>query len=306
MTDGAAALLTWHGDARVAIGDVAGVDEMRAGAEALADNGHWFASGANMNLAENLAGLGDLAGAARSAGTAGRLAQRYGAHHRAAFGAGEAAIAYLTGDWDSAFAAAAESIPTVPKTESIGRWTRGRITLARGGIDKADADAQQMIDYAVSASDDEALLHGLGLAANVAGARGDEYATRVACDRFHRRWHAIGGMLSLAPALADLVPVSGDERRLADAAELLPEASRWRTAIIHVAAGEYEQAANRFAAITCPPLEAFAWILAAEHAAATGQPSQATAAAQRAHAFFRRVNAELYIRRAERVLAQSA
>jgi hypothetical protein len=47
-------------------------------------------------------------------------------------------------------------------------------------------------------------------------------------------------------------------------------------------------------------------MLAAEHAADAGQAGHATVATKGAFAFFRSVNADLYIRRAERAVAQPA
>ena len=79
---GYAQMLMWHGDARVATGDLAGIEEMRTAVSILADHSHPWACGSYLNLAENLVALGDFRAAADARGLAQATADRFGrAYH---------------------------------------------------------------------------------------------------------------------------------------------------------------------------------------------------------------------------------
>jgi hypothetical protein len=295
---GVAWLQTWNGDARLGSGDPSGLDAMRRGAAALADAGNSKSSSAYGNLAENLVALGKITDASAVATTAVGIARRFGVNYRVAVSnAISAKVLYEAGDWDGALEAAGAAIPTIPAVEAQARWARGRILLARAQVEDADAEARDVIRHGESGEDDDALLTGLALAASVAVARGDATAVRTISSRFHGRWGQIGGMLTLAPALAHLATAAPSDPALIAATSLMPEMSRWRNPIGMLAQGDYRLAAEAFAAFGAAPAAALAWLLEADSAAADGRHSDAADARERALSFFRQVGATLYISR---------
>jgi hypothetical protein len=80
----------------------------------------------------------------------------------------------------------------------------------------------------------------------------------------------------------------------------------WLQAATAMAAGRFEQAADRYAEIGSLPDEAFARLRAAEQLLGAGRQAGGTAQLQRALAFYRQVGAAGYLREADAVVAASA
>ncbi len=306
--EGAALLLMRRGYARTEAGDAGGPDEMREAIAVLSRQGHPDATKGHHNLAEALLGLGDLTGAADARAQAGVWAERFGeAVMIATVDAGRAEAAYHSGDWSAALAW------STPLAGGANRWvatyaqsTRGRIALAQGDLAVAEEDVESMLEYAAVNDYDEELFPALALAAHTAQALGNIEAARAARRRFHARWEQIRGLTTTAPQLAEFAAIPGDEEALAEAAALLPDASRWKHAVIAIAAGRHQDAADRYREIGSHPLEAGAHLLGAHHAAGHGRHADAARHAERALAFYRSVGATLYAGQAEALVRTTA
>jgi hypothetical protein len=70
--------------------------------------------------------------------------------------------------------------------------------------------------------------------------------------------------------------------------------------------GEFDRAANLYAAIGSLPQEAYARLHAAEQLLADARRTEASVQLQQALAFYREVGARLYLREAEALVAASA
>ena len=80
----------------------------------------------------------------------------------------------------------------------------------------------------------------------------------------------------------------------------------WFQAASAMAAGEYVEAADTYAAIGSRPDEAFARLRAAEHLLGTGRRASGTAQLQQAVAFYREVRAVAFLRQVDDLGATSA
>ena len=235
-------------------------------------------------------------------------AQRFGsAYQLGASAAIQLSVAYHTGEWQRAVELSSRfSSGSMGNPDAMGGAIRGLIRLARGDVLAARAAGQAVIDYATSAANDEALLHGLALVASTHHLRGEADETRAACRRFLQRWQAIGGMQILTPALTIVAAIPGQEADIAAAAALQVPASRWRPALIAMAERRYGDAAALYGEIGSLPLEASARLLAAAAARAAGHTAEASDQAQLALTFYRRREASLYVEQAERYLRRPA
>jgi hypothetical protein len=106
--------------------------------------------------------------------------------------------------------------------------------------------------------------------------------------------------------VADLADAAQELSRVAELVRPAPgsrTATRWLVAARHILAGEYVQAAEEYAAIGARPEEARARLRAAAALAARGERSGVEAELERARAFYREVDADAYVRRAETLTA---
>ena len=301
---GSAMMLSWHGDARVSSGDAEGIEEMRRAAAMLEENGHRYAIVVNANLAENLLGLADVRKAAGPAETALRLARRLGTPYQLAASAScSAHIAYHCGDWRTALdLVQGGSVERLGYTDSLRRVVVGLIALGRGEIVAAQQAAEVAIEYAANSKNDEAHLHSLALSTLASAAAGDADLAQSAGAALLDRWRTIGGMLIVTTAVALVAGVPGQERGVAEAAALLPQASGWRPALLAMADRRYADAADVYARIGSLPLEASARMLAASDT----RGAEAARQAERALDFYRRVGATAFAQQAEEHLRRSA
>jgi hypothetical protein len=206
-----------------------------------------------------------------------------------------------------------EGCPTRPETatsnqftESSDRLVRGRISVAQGNVQEALQDATAMISYATSSANDELLYAGLALKARCHHAERLDTDGLSACEQYLTRWYDTGGMVNRAIELSELTPVlvtAGRHQDIRDAALLLPQASRWRDALLLTADHQYAESAELYTEIGSQPLAADAHLLAATQATTEDR------AAHHAHAvigFAEKTGATLYQRQAEQFLRASA
>ena len=136
--------------------------------------------------------------------------------------------------------------------------------LLRGGRlalpaqpDQAIEHAGRALAYADATENDEFRLDALALLARAHAARGEQDASRTACDAFLGRWHTVGGMHHQTVALVETgVVLAADQRHpeLATALALLTTPSPWADAARALAEGRYEEAAAILDSIPSFPL----------------------------------------------------
>jgi class 3 adenylate cyclase len=308
---GRALLVQWRGAARVTLGHPDGVADMRDAAETLAHYAHKRAPIVYSNLAETMRSLGDMAAADAAHVTAADWARRLALPVDIDLIAlGQAYQAYHAADWDTAYSFLGQIAATSNQfTGSETRIVRGRISRARDHLPDALADATAIITYATNIGNDELLYSGLALQARCHYAERHDTEARAASDQFLTRWHDTGGMVNRAIELSEISPIlatAGRHPDIRDAAMLLPQASRWRDALLLIAEEQYADAADLYEEIGSRPLAADTHLLAAQNATAEGRSADAAYPAQAVLAFAEKTGATLYQRQAEQFLRASA
>jgi class 3 adenylate cyclase/tetratricopeptide (TPR) repeat protein len=214
---------------------------------------------------------------------------------------------YWTGAWDEALGRADafidEAESGVPNfMEAYCRTMRGRIRLARGDAAGALLDAARAVEFARAAEDVQMLYPALAFGARVEVAAGSREAGEVLTDDLLAIWRS---KLELYPASSwtvDLVIALDALDRGADLVETaaaVNNRTRWLDAVRGFAAGDFETAAMRFAAIGSLPDEAVSRLKAGEALVAAGRAHEAQAELGRALDFFRRVRASRHIAEAK-------
>jgi hypothetical protein len=255
--------------------------------------------------------MGDMAAADAAYVTAAEWARRHALPNAIDFIAlGQAYQAYHAADWDIAHRHLSQFAATSNQfTENEARFVRGRISLANDQAQDALADATAILSYATSSGNDELLYSGLALEARCHHAERLDSDTIAASQRYLTRWHGTGGMVNRAIELGELAPILVRYSRHEDirrAALLLPEACRWRDALLLTAEGRYADAALLYTEIGSRPLAADAHLLAADKAANENRLPEAARHAQAVLAFAEQTGATLYERQAARFLRATA
>ena len=262
---GRAILLATRGLCRTTIGDRGGIDDLRRGAEALAQRGHaWTATG-YLNLVEALRAFGPMQDADEACTAAAHWAAPFANVVTLDSIAGEQAYQrYHAADWEAALQLLDDLDTTNVLTSRTARIVRAHICLARGHITQALDEGLALEDWAAQAGVDD--YSGVALQARCHAAQGRRIEALAACDRFLRRWHDAGGYAIGAVELCEIAPLLAAEGRtpqIREAAVLLPEASNWRTALLSIAEGRYSEAAVVYERNGSEPLAADAHLLAA-------------------------------------------
>ena len=308
---GRAILLLWHGYARVTLGDLDGVGDMRDAAEKLAENVHQKTAMAYHNLADAERGLGDMPAADAAYTTAASWASRLALTYYADGAAAERAYqAYHAADWN----AACDLLTHVQATtnqfvENLARIVRGRVNLARDHPHDALRDASGLIGFGTSTGIDEPLYQGLALEARCHDSLDNESAALDTCDRFLTRWRDTGGMTGHSLELCEIATILAQADRHDDirqATLLLPDACRWREPLLLIADQRYAEAAELYEHLGSHPLAADGHLLAARQAAAVAATTDAAAHANAVLAFAEQTGATLYRHKAERLTVASA
>ena len=307
---GCALLLTWQGNARVMLGDVDGITDMQWAADTLAKHAHPSTPNAYGNLASVLRGLGDMPAVDHALSVAGQWAERTASNWHIDWVKGEQAVqAYHAADWD----AARRHFKRIDTTKGgyneiqIG-FTQGRLSLAAGDYEAARTDAAIVV-FANSTHNNETFFNGAALTARCQNFQGRTAEALSECNRFLDRWQEFEPMMSSAVDLAEVAPILAAAERhpaIREAALLLPEACRWRDALLAIADQRYADAATLYEQIGSQPLAADAHILAAAQARSQGRTADAHRHAEAVIEFAKRTGAVAYQQRAEALLAATA
>jgi class 3 adenylate cyclase len=311
LDTGRAHLLQYRGFVRVQLGDVGGVVDLRDAAQIVSDYAHPSAPVVYANLADTVRGLGDMAAADTAYATAGRWASRFALSNYIGWAAVEEAYqAYHQGDWQASQQLVAQVASTSSRfLETFAGVVRGRLALAQDRAEEALMEAIAQSLYATSTGNDEDFYYGEALVARCQHAHGTDAEALAATERFLVRWYSSGGFFARALELCELAPIlvrHGRNEDIRRAATLLPEACRWRDALLLTAEERYADAALRYAEIGSHPLAADAYLLAAHQASEQGRQVDAASHAATVLAFAERTGATLYQQHAEAFIAASA
>jgi hypothetical protein len=217
--------------------------------------------------------------------------------------------AYHRGDWEASRKLLGQPSSSTQFLDLFAGMVRGRIALAQDHGEQAHADATAHIRYATDVGSDEDFYYGEALEARCHHAQGKDVEAHATTERFLARWHDGGAHTSRSLELCELAPILGRQGRHDDirrAALLLPEACRWRDALLLTAEERYVEAALLYAEIGSRPLAADAHLLAAHRATAEGRPSEAAQHARAVLAFAEQTGAKLYEHQAAHFLQATA
>jgi class 3 adenylate cyclase/tetratricopeptide (TPR) repeat protein len=304
------------GVARVAMGDQDGLRDLEASI-AIAEevNSPWDEARGYLNLASVVGNLGDLRRCRELHERAMEIGHRHGMETTIRFLRGERTLdLYHAGEWEQALKTAEEFIAEVDVgsahyMESAARLVRAWIRLARDQVDPALADAARAVAVAREAKDPQALHPTLGEHARVLLMAGRASEAEAVADELLGIQEAHDDRLIrslwVLPVATVLVASGRAEEALAVADESRP-VTPWAEAARAVAKGNLPAAADLLARIGALPDEAHVRLEAAERLLAEGRRSDAEAQLSRALAFFGRVGASAYVRRAEALLASTA
>jgi len=232
-------------------------------------------------------------------------AERFGDVNTIAFTrSGLAATMYHQGRWDAALEITTELAGSTRSrfVAAYARGVRGMMMLARGDLAVAAGDAEAVLDYSLEAMNEEGLLVANVLLARIRVEQQRFDAADEICAETLSRWHSGRAVRTMVSTLAELTPIASQRVALGRAAELLPDASRWKHALQAVARGRDADAAQLYAGIGSRPLEAAAHLLAARRA----EGGNRSVHAQQALDIYRELGATLYVDRAAEFLRASA
>jgi len=213
----------------------------------------------------------------------------------------EIRLDYVAGRWDQAVEIADRWIEDAAQRgghylESMFRWYRGRIRLARGDRTGAVEDGEIALELGRAGRDPQLVIPSLAFLSRVRWELGREGAEKLALELVERRR---GLVLNVAqdwfPEVA--VVLTGLDRRteLEATAEESKRPTLWRDAGLAIGRGDLQSAVEIFARMGARPFEAETIMLAAG--------SDLGADFEKAIEFFREVGAAAYLAEAESLLA---
>jgi hypothetical protein len=216
--------------------------------------------------------------------------------------------AWILGDWDEALAIAdvfiAECEQGSPHIlEGPSRNIRGYIRLARGSVNEAMEDFDRGLELIRQADDPQDIVPALVRNAWARLQLGRPSDARAA---FAEALPLLLRHPSVKPwTLAEVAFDLGENSAVRDALATLPPSPGYR-AMLAVLDGDFERAAEEYAAANILLFEAEARLRAAELLLAAGRSAEGEAQLEKALAFYRSVGATLFIDRGEALLAKSA
>ena len=232
-------------------------------------------------------------------GEAYRIAERFGDRENMRFSRGDRIwTRWALGHWDEAGRAADEFIAECASSphylEGFALNVRANLRLARGDAEGALDDHHRALELARQVRDPQALQPTLLACARCCASVGriDE-ARELATEALE----SIEAHIAGAIALGVFNPVAGQlglRQRVRELAERAAEGP-WRDATLAGADGDFSRAANLYAAIGSPTLEAEARLCAAEELIEAGRRAEGEAELEKALAFYRTVGATRYI-----------
>jgi len=310
LTTGRAYLLQWRGYVRVQLRDAEGVADLRDAAQILSDQAHQTVPLVYSNLADAVRGLGDMAAANKAYKSAARWASRFALSELSdAVAVEQSYQAYHSADWVASRQLLAQVTTSIQLIERFAGVVRGRIALAYNQVEEAFTEATAYMLFATDTGGDEDFYYGEALEARCHHAQDATAEALATTDRFLTRWNRSEGFTARSLELCELAPILVRHSRheaIRGAAIVLPEACRWRDALLLTADGRYADAALLYTEIGSRPLAADAHLLAAEKASNEGRLTEATQHAGAVLAFAEHTGATLYHRQATRLLEASA
>jgi class 3 adenylate cyclase/tetratricopeptide (TPR) repeat protein len=305
------------GISRVALGDTAGLADLREAIELAREAGAFYElHTAYNNLCVSQLCLGRVGEASQTLDELRRSSERFGAvETRRWVRTLDARNLLVDGRWDEALAVIDEEIAQAQQGaphyhEPAWRTLRASIRLARADRTGASEDSAHATELARQTKDPQILAPALAMRAKILLAEGrrDEAAALLP-ELFALGRRLVPGLVdSEAYAGEALVTFAwvgcdlGHNDELVAAAESAPR-TPWGDAAIAIARGEPVLAANILASLSCKSGEAYTRLRAAEGLTREGRRGEADAELVKAVAFYRQTGATAYIREAEALLA---
>ena len=301
------------GCGKVKRGDRSGLEDLELAIEiGAAANSHEEVS-ALANLQTMVGILGDLRRAAGLQEQSLIVARRLGVTSFVRWQEAEGAIqAFWQGRWAEAFAQSNDFIEASEAgsshyMDSVCRYVRGSIYLARGEIEAALADARRGTEQARPVKDPQALNPAVAFEARLELAAGNLEAAGRLADELLAIWGGDGvgpqvESIDGAWALVDL----GRADELVAAIERAEAQTVWHDGARHIAAGDAAAAAEVYAQIGTLPDELYARLRAADDLVRRGRRADADAQLRLALPRFSELGATAWQAQAEALLAASA
>ena len=298
------------GIARTLKGDLAGLEDLEASIE-IAES---------INSPESIRGYGNLASILGNVGELDRawktLAQARGAAERFGFAEPlrwqtneQVGEWYYTARWTEALELAdrliAEAEESVHWMEPVLRRLRAQMRMARGDVRGAVDDAERAVEFVRVATDPQLVYPVLATAARIYCAAGRSQEAAALLDELLVP-RAEGRGYVDSEWTADAAVALGELRRRGDLQPARTPPTRWLRAARAYLAGDFQDAAARYAQIGSQPDEAYSRLRAAESLITAGHRADGERELRRAVAFYREVGATRYIGEAEALLAASA
>ena len=286
-----------------------GLDELELALEIAEAANSPEAAAILVNLAVAAAKTGDIGRQDKLMAEAEETADRFGNRDYARFARGNRVwTRWAVGEWDEALAMANAFIAECERDPRYGehlvRGVRGWIRLGRGDTDAAIADLERAVEQGQEVGDPQALLRALAECSYGYARVGRlEEARALAADALaYLREHPKMTMpVGTATPLAGALGILGIEDALREILEAAPDGAFEKVARA-IADGDQSRAAELYAAMGSPTLEAFHRVASAEALLAAGLREQGEAEVERALAFYRSVSATFYVERAEALL----
>jgi tetratricopeptide (TPR) repeat protein len=225
-----------------------------------------------------------------------RVAERFGNRRWAEQMADRSGLLFFHGEWDRALDQLEEGRPD--------EW-RAFVLLARGDLEAADRESNQLLEDARRTGRADELGLDLALRIDVLEAQGKRAEAARLLDEL------IGLLPDFAPWLTQLqlvaltiIDAGQSEAVLSTLATVPPTPGA--EAIRLYAAGDYAGAAARFSELSDPLTEARARLRAGAQLVTEGRPAEADVQLDKALEFFRKAGATRYIREAEQLMTGAA
>jgi tetratricopeptide (TPR) repeat protein len=303
------------GSARVAAGDPGGLEDIHesiAIATPLNSVADMIRGYNNLGIMSLL--LGRFDDHAAAIGESHRLAEHFGHYGFARWAEGGPlpGIALLSGRWDEVVERTDAFLADVGGAHYHGAMSsalRGLVRLGRGDVEGARSDVERTVESARPAMDPQVVLSTSGIAAQIFLLAGDEERAIQLLDEIldgYRGLRQIGFAAVWAHTVAWVAWSLGRGEEFLEVVRDEPADTHWMRAARAIAAGDFAAAAEIFAEVGVPALEAFYRLRAAEALVAEGRRAGADEQLAWALAFFRGVRATRYVREGEALLAASA
>jgi tetratricopeptide (TPR) repeat protein len=302
------------GVARISSGDLAGMQELEESvAIAVAVNSPESVRGYG-NLASVLSDLGELERTHEMTQKGYVLAERFAMREASRWlKSGLTWSAYQAGRWDEALEGLEELLADFAAIESWVeapcRLMRGRIRLARGDLESAEADANRALERARVGKDPPLMRPALAFSARVSCTTDSRVAGELVSELlsdWKEKLFPITSQCDWLPNAVEVLRLLGRENDLLQSGAERSSTTPWLKAALGYASGDFRAAADIYGTIGARPDEAYARLRAAEAFVAEGRRAEADNELKPALSFWRLVGATPYVREGEALLAESA